>query len=113
MRLYRTKSSLRGFAAAILIFAAAILVLQYGFGDVSNANSMESLEITRTSVRRAIVNCYAMEGIYPPDIKYLENHYGLQINHKKYAVTYEPAGTNIMPSFQVQEIGTDRKEGTP
>lgn len=61
--------------------------------------------MTRAAVQKAIVSCYAMEGAYPPDVKYLEDHYGVVINHRKYVVSYELAGSNVMPSFEVLEKG--------
>jgi hypothetical protein len=61
----------------------------------------------RSAVQKSIVNCYAIEGVYPPNIKYLEDHYGIVINHDKYVVQYELAGSNVMPSVNIIPKGTD------
>lgn len=61
----------------------------------------------RAAVQKSIANCYATEGAYPPNIKYLEDHYGIVINHDKYVVQYELVGTNVMPSFNIIEKGSD------
>ena len=52
-------------------------------------------------LRRAAVACYAAEGIYPPDLAYLEEHYGIQINEERYMVTYDALAENLMPDITV------------
>lgn len=57
------------------------------------------------SLRNAILNsakqCASIEGSYPSSVKYLEEHYGLVINHENYSVTYEVFAENVMPSVVV------------
>lgn len=55
------------------------------------------------NLRRAVVSCYALEGRYPPDVKYLQEQYGLQLNEEKYIVHYEVFAENIMPDITVLE----------
>ncbi len=110
MKLYKTRFSNRGPVIAVLIFIAVIVLFRYGFNSVSGKNSTENLNVTQTAIHKAIVNCYAIEGVYPPDIKYLEDHYGVTINHSKYIVSYELAGSNVMPSVEVQEKGGGQQE---
>ena len=47
--------------------------------------------------------CYAAEGIYPPDISYLEEHYGIQIDKDRFAVYYDVFASNLMPDITVIE----------
>ena len=47
--------------------------------------------------------CYAAEGVYPPDLAYLEEHYGVQINEKHFAVYYDAFASNMMPDITVLE----------
>jgi hypothetical protein len=49
------------------------------------------------------VACYAAEGVYPPDLDYLKEHYGLQINEERYTVFYEIFAENLMPAITVLE----------
>jgi hypothetical protein len=49
------------------------------------------------------VSCYALEGQYPPDIAYLQEQYGLQIDMDRYMVHYEVFAENIMPDITVLE----------
>jgi hypothetical protein len=110
LRLYKKKSAYRGPVAAVLIFLAVIGLFRYGFGSISGANGEEDRNMTQAAIQKAVVNCYAIEGVYPPDVKYLEDHYGVVVNHSKYVVSYELAGSNIMPSVEVQEKGGGQRE---
>ncbi|MGN8938654.1 hypothetical protein ACTNAU_08465, partial [Bittarella sp. HCP28S3_D9] len=55
------------------------------------------------AVRRAVVQCYAVEGAYPADLQYLEERYGLQINHRRYIVDYNILAPNVAPQITVLE----------
>ena len=48
----------------------------------------ESYKILSDAIIRSAVQCFAIEGFYPPDIEYLENNYGLLVDHNKYFVSY-------------------------
>ena len=48
-------------------------------------------------------NCYAAEGVYPPTLEYMEEHYGIQIDRQRYTVHYEVFASNIMPDITVLE----------
>ena len=61
---------------------------------------MQQLE---ESLRRSAVACYAAEGVYPPDLAYLEEHYGVQIDEKRFAVYYDAFASNMMPDITVLE----------
>ena len=50
--------------------------------------------------------CYAAEGIFPPSLDYLEEHYHILVDHEKYTVIYEAIGSNLMPDITV----LDKKE---
>lgn len=56
-----------------------------------------------TALRRSAAACYAAEGFYPPDIQYLEEHYGLQVDESRYRVFYEVFAPNLMPEITVLE----------
>ena len=48
--------------------------------------------------------------VYPPSVQYLEDHYGIQIDHDRFAVFYEIFGDNVMPQITVMEV-SDEPEG--
>ena len=55
------------------------------------------------AVRRGCVACYAAEGRYPPDLEYLKEHYGIQVDEGRYTVRYDAFAENLMPDITVLE----------
>ena len=49
------------------------------------------------------MQCYAVEGSYPASLDYLEENYGLLVNHDRFIVTYEAFASNLMPQVNVLE----------
>ena len=82
------------FAAIIVIFVMAV---EYS-GRSSIEKQQESLE---TAISRDIVQCYAIEGMYPPSLQYLEDHYGLAYDKNTFFVDYQPVAANLDPDFTV------------
>ena len=91
----------------ILACAVALAVILLGFSQalrqVDDSRKAEGLRILEESVRRSAAACYATEGIYPPDLSYLQEHYGLQIDESRYTVHYSVFGSNMMPDITVLE----------
>ena len=83
----------------LLLLALAALLLAGVQGDLSR----QSAASAEAAVRRAVVQCYAVEGAYPADLQYLEERYGLQINHRRYIVDYNILAPNVAPQITVLE----------
>jgi len=90
------------------ILAAVLLVI--ASEKLGNKEGSESLKQLENSVRKAVMTCYATEGVYPPSIQYLEDHYGIQIDHNRYGVFYEIFGDNVMPQITVMEAAEEPAE---
>ncbi len=90
-------------ALPIAIFSVLIGVLLKGLDYFSNINEVQNLELLEQSVRRATVQCYAIEGMYPAEFTYLEENYGIVYNKEKYGVEYGCFASNIMPTIVVYE----------
>ncbi|MBQ6583341.1 MAG: hypothetical protein IJH77_05900 [Mogibacterium sp.] len=89
----------------IVVIAAGAVVHAY---RVSRENlAEEGLVAVRNTVERAALQCYAVEGVYPPDLQYLVDNYGLQINTRDYYVVYNAFSENLPPDIRV----TERREG--
>lgn len=90
-----------------LLAAVSILLLLGWFasalGDLDRGQAREGRQQLEDALRRAAVACYAAEGIYPPTLDYLVQHYGIQINEERYTVFYEVYGDNLMPTITVLE----------
>lgn len=92
-----------------LAAAVAVVVTLWFFAAVGQLRSDSAEEGRRqleTALRRGAVACYAAEGIYPPNIAYLTEHYGIQVDESRYAVFYEVFAENLMPQITVLQRGT-------
>ena len=74
-----------------------------GWNGKERTGSREE-ETLKKAVTRASVQCYAIEGRYPPSVEYLEENYGVQINRKKYNVFYDGFASNVMPEINIIPI---------
>ena len=86
-----------------LVILAAVLCLFTAVSELQTGREQESQRQLEDTLRRAAVACYAAEGIYPPDISYLEEHYGIQIDKDRFAVYYDVFASNLMPDITVIE----------
>lgn len=55
------------------------------------------------ALSRDIIECYALEGYYPPNLNYIEEHYGLSYNKSEFFIDYQIEGENIKPTFTIIE----------
>ena len=89
--------SLTAMAVAVAVFA----IVTMNFAGRTGGREEENL---KKAVTRASVQCYAIEGRYPPSVEYLEENYGVQINRKKYNVFYDGFASNVMPEINIIPI---------
>lgn len=94
----------KGMIIPVLIFIGLLVFLSAGIGNVSSASEAESRQILQEAVLRATVQCYAIEGMYPPDIKYLVDNYGLAFDRDRFIVHYEVFAGNILPDITVIDL---------
>ncbi len=96
----------------IIMLIVSIVFIAVIFVGLSNYQAeMGSVETDRIekTVERYAIQCYATEGAYPPNLKYLSDNYGLIINEEKYIYQYEPVAENIKPIVNIF-IRFDNKE---
>jgi len=100
------RKEIRNVISGIFVPAIAILVLLCFLGGLSNLSQgreAEGKQQLEEALRRAAVTCYAVEGVYPPNVDYMVEHYGLQIDSRHYAVSYTSFAENLMPDIMVLE----------
>ena len=90
---------LRSVFFVIIISAVLIAGIYY----ISNMGSEQGIKLTREAAIRTAVECYAIEGIYPPNVKYMEDNYNLSYDKTKYYIHYDAFASNIMPTIEVYE----------
>ena len=89
---------------SIFFFIIVIFVFLMGISFIASTSSKDQTQILTDAVNKDIIHCYAVEGYYPPSLKYIEDHYGLTYDKSRYLVDYVPVGDNIMPSVTILEI---------
>lgn len=90
-----------GFLASVLVFLLIMGAFVTGSLSFSGKARSEGEETLRSAIARAVVQCYAIEGRYPPSVEYLEENYGIQIDRERYYVFYEGFASNVMPDITV------------
>jgi hypothetical protein len=94
-----------------LVFAGLVsFMLVWGGGGLSTTVTEKQAQFVMDSVRRSAIQCYAIEGSFPPTIgglEYLKDTYGLAIDEKRYVVYYESLGDNLIPQIKVIPLSQD------
>ncbi len=83
------------------IFLVVCILAAIGAPRVARDLQEQSREAIRQKVISCAAQCYAVEGVYPPNLGYLEAHYGLTINHAVYIVSYDAFSSNLLPEVTV------------
>lgn len=84
-----------------VIIISAILVA--GIYYIGNLGNEQGIKLTREAAVRTAVQCYAIEGIYPPNVEYMEENYQFSYDKSKYYIHYDAFASNIMPTIEVYE----------
>lgn len=69
----------------------------------------DKTEELKKTIQTASIECYAVEGMYPPSVEYLEENYGIQIDRNKYNVFYSGFASNMLPDITVVEVEKNEK----
>ena len=104
VQVQKEKRSLSGYLLSLLLFLAVLFFFLFGVRAMESKSEEESLASLRNAIQRACVQCYAIEGRYPPSVEYLEENYAVQINRKKYNVFYDGFASNVMPEITIIPI---------
>ncbi len=92
-----------------VLFIVLIIIVVYSFltmSTIMNKNNGAQPERIKEAIERACVQCYAIEGSYPPNLEYLKNQYGIILDYDRYFYYYEIFASNVMPTVEVYEKGS-------
>ena len=81
----------------LIVLVAALLIVWKPGRDLGD----ESAAAIREAIRRSALQCYAVEGVYPPNLQYLQDNYGLEVNTEDFYVTYDAFASNLPPTVLV------------
>lgn len=93
-----------GCIGSAAVFGVIIGIFINGMGSMLERAQTEGAQTLRQGITRACVQCYAIEGRYPPSVEYLTERYGIQIDEDKYNVFYSGFASNLMPDITVIPI---------
>lgn len=85
----------------IMIMMSVFAVRSFINERAGKDSEEESILAIKTAVEKSALQCYVVEGAYPPDLKYLEDNYGLKVNTDKYYVVYNAYAENQLPDIRV------------
>ena len=89
----------------LLLFIIIGILFVNGVSSVSQTTLSKQRDSLETALHRSISQCYAVEGIYPPSLSYIEEHYGLTYDKKLFYVDYQPFSSNIFPDVTILYLG--------
>ena len=89
------------FGPALPVMAAAVLCFVVAVARLDQSGQAEGRQLLEDALRRTAVTCYAAEGVYPPSVDYMQQHYGLQYDAGRYTVYYNRFASNLMPEITV------------
>ena len=99
----RKKIAVRIVKALAPVVAAGLAAWLFfsGLTDLDAGQSEQGVQQLEEALRRAAVSCYAAEGRYPPEVAYMQQYYGVQIDESRYVVHYRIFAENLMPEITV------------
>ncbi len=100
---YKHRFPLRA-VLGIAILLVVLFAVIYGSGRLAASDTAHKRELLESAVLRLSVECYALEGSYPPNLEYLKEHYGLTYDEETFYVDYHPVGSNLAPDITILEL---------
>ncbi len=101
MRRKRDWRFLAGCVISAAVFGMVVGMFLMGMDSFLARARAEGAQTLRDGITRACVQCYAIEGRYPPSVQYLQEYYGVQIDEDRYYVFYDGFASNLMPDITV------------
>lgn len=95
----------RRFLITLLLLLCLPALLLFPSGLLGDRSSRESQTLLEEGLRRAAVQCYALEGAYPPNLEHLTGRYGVVVDRSRFFVDYQYVAANLMPDITVLPAG--------
>lgn len=93
-----------------ILLGTITIIIVYGFTAMDqfwNKSDVQYTDAIKQAILRTSAHCYALEGSYPPSLEYMEQNYGLILDHRKYSYVYEIFASNIRPEVEVLPWDTE------
>ena len=89
--------------AVLLVLALGIAGFSLGISRLETGHHQQDKALLEEVLRRTAVACFASEGFYPPDVAYMQQHYGLRYDENRFTVHYDRFASNLMPDITVTD----------
>lgn len=89
---------------SFLFFILIVGIFWYGSYSADGKYDEQQLSTVEDAVKRAAVSCFAIEGVYPPSVDYMREHYGLAVDEDKFTIIYMVYSSNMMPEIDVLPV---------
>jgi len=86
---------------ALALAVAVVLGFSVSISRLEADRHKEDKQLLSDVLARTAAACYASEGFYPPDVAYMQQHYGLRYDENRYLVHYDRFASNLMPDITV------------
>lgn len=90
---------------SIILFLLVMILFFYGVINLGSSTVARQETALQNAIEKDIINCYALEGFYPPSLTYMKEHYGLHYNEDLFFVDYQPVGSNLFPNVTIIRKG--------
>lgn len=91
----------KSFPWAIILMTCILVFVLIAVSNLDEGRQAEDIRQLEQALQRTAVACYAVEGVYPPDIAYMRENYGLTYDESRYTVHYKLIASNFMPAIDV------------
>ena len=89
--------------AVLLVLALVIAGFSLGISRLATGHHQQDKALLEEVLHRTAVACFASEGFYPPDVAYMQQHYGLRYDENRFTVHYDRFASNLMPDITVTD----------
>lgn len=76
-------------------------VFYFGIYFIDDLMLNKSYGALYDELQQASEHCYAVEGRYPPDLEYIEKHYGIKIDNRQFTVDYRRTSPERAPDIKI------------
>lgn len=90
---------------SLLIFFIFVAIFWNGFSNMETNQDQEDIQRVQESIKKGVLECYAVEGKYPESLSYLEKNYGVYVNEERYLIHYNYQGANLYPDYTIYVKG--------
>ncbi len=101
----KKKSFVKGPLITAILFTGILILFLTATSFITEGDDRQQREALQKAIDSSLLQCYCIEGRYPPNFDYLANNYGILYDKKKYRVDYTVFGTNMKPEIFIIDLG--------